>query len=440
MPTPQPKDILFRVGGLTLERYGVATWRRAPISRGGEEGIEGFTRADGGTPVATALGRDGLYHLVAQNVLRREYLPNIDVGDGLGPRTRATLLLEGARKNLLLQSQNFGATWVPANGATRVAANASCGVLVLDLVQDTSAVQSQYYQQAVAFTGDGTKGILFHVKRDTAAISTFDLFDATALLRRFKIDITWNADGTIQATAVSAGALFDVTALAGGIYRVRAQGLGVVAANVNEARCFGAQDAGAAIVGNTNWGGIQAEDGAFPSSYILTGAATVPRAQDALTVPLGFGVRAPLTVLFRLVTPLYLNTGGPGVGIPGLVTIAGAPPNLRIWLPTAGGTVRAGLQDTVGGDVQQGTPSVVAPLVQGIVQLLPTAGGLAVAVDAGAGLSALSATIPTFQKWHDQVLHVGDLSGGVGSSAYCDLLDVVGFDGAFSRADCLAVP
>jgi hypothetical protein len=145
-------------------------------------------------------------------------------------------------------------------------------------------------------------------------------------------------------------------------------------------------------------------------------------------------------VLFRLVTPLYLNTGGPGVGIPGLVTIAGAPPNLRIWLPTAGGTVRAGLQDTVGGDVQQGTPSVVAPLVQGIVQLLPTAGGLAVAVDAGAGLSALSATIPTFQKWHDQVLHVGDLSGGVGSSAYCDLLDVVGFDGAFSRADCLAVP
>ena len=440
MSVPQPKDILFRAGGITLERFGVPVWRRAPISRGGEEWKETLARADGATPVATLLGRDGLYHLVAQNTLRVEWVPNIDVGDGLGPRTRASLLLEGSRTNKLAQPLNFAA-WLTANGPpapTGGQADPFGGTGAFRLT-DNSAVATQLFGVAAAFVGDGTKGMGVFLKQGTAAVTTVDLFDITAAAKRVRIDVTWNgANAPTLTVPEGAGQTWAPFAVPGapGWWWITYNGQGIVAANANQFRVLPAGNP----AGNT--GTVfaylaQAEDGVFPSSPLPT---TIARAQDALTVPIGFGLRVPMTVLIRLVTPRYLDTGGNGVGIPGVLTIGSSQPDLRIWLPTAGGTVRAGLRDSVGGDDQSGAAHPVGPLVQAAIQITPSGAGIVVAVDAGAGLSAPSAVAQRFNAWHDGVLHIGDLSGAVGSSAYMNLLDAVGFDGQFALADCLAVP
>lgn len=441
MSQPQPKDLLFRAGGQTLERYGVPVWRRAPIARGGEEWKETFTRADGATPVTALLGRDGLYHLVQQNQLRVEYVPNVDVGDGLGPRTRATLLLEGGRINRLPHPLNLGA-W-STSGAPPAAVGGQAdpfGGTGAWLLNDNSGAATQvYFDIAAGLVGDGTKAMALFLKQGTAAVTTVDLFDSTAAVKRVRIDVTWNGVNAPTLTIPEgAGQTWTPTPVPGapGWWRIPFNGQGLLAANVNNYRILPA--------GNTpaNTGTViaycaQLEDALFPSSPLPT---TIARATEALTVPIGFGVR-DLTILVRLLRPLWADVA---VALPAdnvLFALGNSAPGMIYARGLAATRTIRGAENLTG------TPAAVdAALPAGaVLTVLMQAKNLltlnpSVAIDVGGGLSAFvsNAQASIARAFAQAVVGIG--TGGGFDPAYANLLDVIGFDGLFSLADCLSIP
>src|SRR3990172_2520628 len=104
-----PDDVLFRAGGATLLRYGVAGYRRGV--RGWELGKETFTRADA-TTCATWEDRAGLVHTADANILRATWR-DLD-GDGI--LETPCLRQEGSRTNELTRSEDFShGDWAKAN-------------------------------------------------------------------------------------------------------------------------------------------------------------------------------------------------------------------------------------------------------------------------------------------------------------------------------------
>lgn len=442
MSTPQPKDLLFRAGGLTLERYGVPVWRRAPISRGGEEWKETFTRADGGTPVCALLGRDGLYHLVQQNALRVEYVPNVDVGDGLGPRTRATLLLEGSRINRLPQPLNFGA-WALAGGAPAAVggqADPFGGTGAWLLTDNSGAIAQNYSVVAAGLTSDGTKGMAIFLKQGTAAVTTVQVFDLTAALNRIAINVTWNGSAAPTLTiAQGVGQVWTPTPVPGapGWWRIPFNGQGLVAANGNN---FIVLPAGlvAASQGTVLAYCAQLEDGVFPSSPLPT---TIFRQSDLLQVPIGWGGR-DLTVLARFIRPLWADaTVNLGAESPGVFDLGDAATN-KVWSSSSAAARIWHWNVESGGASADAPPAIPAGAILDLTVRLKNSQTLAPFVELELSTGTLvggAGTTQALKVFANPRMRVGGQSNG-SNSIWANLLDLIVADGAFSRADMLALP
>lgn len=191
---------------------------------------------------------------------------------------------EPASTNVVLQSENFGTTWVAGGGVTRTAAALRCGVVVLDLLNDDSGVL-EVYAQAVTFTGNGVKAVSFFFAKGTATSSVVELWDTTAGAARLRAVVTWT--GAVPTiTCPTNGTVLGIDTLGNGVFRGRVATSAVTAANVNTLSVYPASTnaLAAADVGTFYCGGVQAENTPTCHSYIPTTTVTVTVNKDEMLV------------------------------------------------------------------------------------------------------------------------------------------------------------
>lgn len=200
--------------------------------------------------------------------------------------TGPLLLLEGARTNRCLQSNsvNVGPWFNNSGSETMGTGEADPFGGTAAVLLGNGGVPSSARVQTITFVGDGTKVVSVFLRAGTATTSQIRLRDNTAATDRHQVNVTWTGGVPSLATVGGSGTLYPVQALTGGWYRISFSVAGVVAANQND---FYVYPQTSAATGNIRVIGGQAEDAAFPSSYIPTTAAAVTRAADALSLPFG---------------------------------------------------------------------------------------------------------------------------------------------------------
>jgi hypothetical protein len=194
-------------------------------------------------------------------------------------------LPEEATTNLVLQSENFGTTWTTTGAPTRSAAAKRCGSVVLDLLGDAAPALADRYNQTITFTGDAVKAISFYFAQGTSTSSVVNVLDNTAGASRLVAVITWS--NGIPTVTVTSGTLLGLDPQGDGTWRARVATTAITAANVNILRFFPASDSilSAANTGDAYFGGVQAENKTFCTSYVPTTTATVTRNADVLIYP-----------------------------------------------------------------------------------------------------------------------------------------------------------
>lgn len=234
-----------------------------------------FTRAT----VGSAIDRGGVLVNHAHSEPRYLWL-DLD-GDGI--RETPHLLLEDARTNLVLQSENFGATWTTGGTPTRTAAAHTASGVSLDLIGDDDAAALEYYQQPVTFTGDAAKAFSIVLRPASSASSVLALADSTSGTNPLLAVITWS--GGVPVVTMANGTFLGKEALADGAYRLLFSSTTVTAAHVNIIQVFPATNAalGVGFTGTVYAGGVQTENALFPSSYLKTTTGTVTRNVESCT-------------------------------------------------------------------------------------------------------------------------------------------------------------
>lgn len=281
-----------------------------------------FTRAttatytDPGLLVATAAsGVRRNNHMAYAGTMQQRYL---------------STLLEGARTNLVVQSEDFSTTWTAVASPSVTHPGISCGTLNLDLLEDDSAAANERFEQTITFTGDAVKAISLFMKQGTTTTTGILLYDQTAgSVDRLRATITWSAG--VPSVAMGTGTqAWTPIPLSNGIYRFGFITSAVTAANTNKLRVAPATDAADSAVptGTLYAGGIQAENAAFPSSYIPTTTAAVTRNADVLSYPFPYAPRE-MTVYLRFVDGVGSATGTT-VGLI-IGTASGSLPTLQVY-------------------------------------------------------------------------------------------------------------
>jgi hypothetical protein len=204
-----------------------------------------------------------------------------------GPASRQSLglLVEEQRTNIVLQSQDLATTWAATSASVGTnTTTAPDGTLTADTITASSSTIGRV-QQTITFTGDGNKAVSVWLKAGTAPTSIVKIDDSTAgFVVRLLITVTWT-NGVASGSA-SNGVLQGIDVFPNGWYRIRGLAVGVVAANTNRYRIEADSTNGTGTV--IAWG-AQAENGAFPTSYIPTTTTALTRPVDSAVID-GTGV------------------------------------------------------------------------------------------------------------------------------------------------------
>lgn len=233
-----------------------------------------FTRASTGTFV----GSDGLLQSATTNEARFDHNPT--TGESLG------LLVEEARTNLLLQSEDLSTSWTNTNTSeTTNAATAPDGTTTADKLIEAATTTEHSIRQDSSSQAAGTYTFSIFAK---AAERTFLQFAATGVLGSFRANfnistgILGSSDSELIASIVSYGngwykCIVTRTTTATGA--LRSQWNIVTSSSSARVESY----AGDGTSGLFLWG-AQLEAGAFPTSYIPTTTATVTRAADVASI------------------------------------------------------------------------------------------------------------------------------------------------------------
>jgi hypothetical protein len=204
-----------------------------------------------------------------------------------GPASRQSLglLVEEQRTNLLLQSEDFSTTWATISASVSTnTTTAPDETLTADTVTASSSTVGRVQQNA-SFTGDGDKAVSVWLKAGTAPSSRIRIDDSSAgFVNRILLTITWT--NGVASVVADNGTVQGVDTFPNGWYRIRGLAVGVVAANTNRYRIEADSTNGTGTV--IAWG-AQAENGAFPTSYIPTTTTALTRPVDSAVID-GTGV------------------------------------------------------------------------------------------------------------------------------------------------------
>ena len=204
-------------------------------------------------------------------------MPRLDYN----PSTLAAqgLLIEEARTNLALQSQDFATSWA-ATASPIVTTNTTVapdGTTTADTIASTAI--GSYVSQTITFTGDGTKAYSIFIKSGTSSNTRISVRDITASVSRGQADITWAAG--VPSAVVINGSLQYLQACPNGWYRLAVIVDSVVAANTNQIRI---QPDNVSGTGDVIFWGAQIENAAFSTSYIPTTTTALTRSADVASV------------------------------------------------------------------------------------------------------------------------------------------------------------
>ncbi|MGH8247506.1 MAG: phage head spike fiber domain-containing protein, partial [Gammaproteobacteria bacterium] len=264
MAEVRPQDILLRIGGRTLHRYGVLAVSGA--SRGRIEDLkETFTRP---AQVRRYRDRDGIGRKAGADTVAIEY-PSILSGlvDQFG-FPYCGPLLEGARTQLVTQPENFAhADWIQ-NGTPTLTPGQSdpFGGTTAYTLTDNDITQTENINTVVAFTADATKVVLIFMRNGLTNPTYFGLWDNTALVWRHRVDVTWSGGVPTLATGVGSGTLFPVASYGNNWWMLAASVNNVVAANNNRFYIAATADA-VGGTGSVDIFGANAWNAPFASSY-----------------------------------------------------------------------------------------------------------------------------------------------------------------------------
>ena len=211
----------------------------------------------------------------------------VPFGSGEIRRTDKGLLVEEARTNLLLRSQEFdNASWAKVGGTvTANAVEAPDGTVTADLYNEDGASSGHGCDQSVSVTISTAYTISVYAKyfaRRWIAIIPYNTGSPTADDCWF--DIQNGVRGTVGANATST-----MTALGGGWYRctvtLTAAATGTLTVGIRGASADGSASNYTGLNGGATYlWGAQLEAGAFPTSYIPTTTASATRAADIPTI------------------------------------------------------------------------------------------------------------------------------------------------------------
>jgi hypothetical protein len=218
---------------------------------------------------------------------------NPTTGESLG------LLVEEARTNVLLQSQNFSTSWINTGSTSTSGAIAPDGTATAFTVNEGTAVAAAHSTHAVpALTASNIMTLSVHAKNVNAryvglAIST------TSSNNYGTVEFDLDGTGAVNRTAVS-GTGFSIisssiSAVGSGWFRcVAVIALGSASVSDGRSTIYVSDGAGSfdnrgrtSYTGTSRtleiWG-AQLEAGAFATSYIPTTTATVTRAADVASI------------------------------------------------------------------------------------------------------------------------------------------------------------
>ncbi len=346
------------------------------------------------TGTATRVNERGVMDVCSSNTPRMDY----------DPLTRACrgLMSEPVSRNLVLNSEDFsvGSAWTANNSPTRRAAAYTFGTLKLDLLGDLSATTAANYSQTIAFTGNAVKAISIFVKWSSTPGIFISLIDTTAVSDKLKCWISFPLSGVPGSVTTAAGTLLRTEDWGGGLYRLLFATTSVTAANTNVLSIYPAEENNPSLTGTGEayFGGVQAEDTDFPTSYIPTTTTTVERGDEDFTEASVGSWLSPNQG--TVVVSGTLNRVGAGSDSPALVSINDNTTSEEIQVYVTRSTGVPGFKVVDGGATQCDlTSGVVTERVPFTLAAAYQGSSFTVSVDGAAVVTDNSGTLPTVTRW-----------------------------------------
>lgn len=341
-----------------------------------------------------------------------------------------------ANTNYVLQSENFGTTWVAVGTPTRTAAAATCGDLVLDLIGDDAAGTLEGYTQAVTPSGgNGTKGVTIFLRQGTSTSCVVRVRDTTASANRLLATITWSSG--VPTVTMSTGTHCGTVTCYGGTYMFLFQTTTWTVANTTNVEVYPATTSALAVAntGTMYVGGVQVEQHTYPTgSYTKTTTGTAGPSDDLPTATIDWAPQN-FTAYVRFAKPGWALSAAP----------AGITSNYLFSLGSSGAIFEGKYDQNAAllyATISNGTTAVSATAALPAGQMLEFCAqfdavttGARVRLDVGASFGAYSSATGAVSAWGSSTFRIGHLNSAPVSTLDSGIRKLILAPGARTMAE-----